>query len=275
MRSRKTLVIGVTVNLEHYENLRLEVSGEVESTHDAEDLIGYLDEVLGQLGREDQTTADRIDSYRRRVLAGSGKKPLPAAASGCYDGVCPLPADLLSEVARPASPSPAAPRKKQPASGTLPVPLSSNGADTSGNLPQGYPSPSGKITNPLPDSPGDAPGIRDHPGTEASPGTTQHASGMTSDRSGKIPSRARAPALSSPPASSTIPVPGSPVEENGSLPEKEPVLTPDTQKADEKKPILPGSRVCDLCSAPITEAERKTSQLFTSKNLCRTCMKKP
>jgi hypothetical protein len=58
------------------------------------------------------------------------------------------------------------------------------------------------------------------------------------------------------------------------LPEKEPILTPDAHQADGKMPLPPGSQVCDLCSAPITEAERKTSQLFTSKNLCRTCMKK-
>jgi hypothetical protein len=274
MRSRKTLVIGVTVNLEHYENLRLEVSGEVESMHDADDLIGYLDEVLGRLGREDLTTAGRIDSYRKRVLARADKETLPAAASGCHDGVCPLPADLLSEVVGPVSSSPATRRRTQPAPVTPPVPLSPSGGETSGGPLQGYPAPPGKPTKPLPDSPADAPGVRDQPGTEAPPGAIPRTSSRFSGISGKIPSPAGANALSSPPTLSPHPAPGTPVEGSKPLLEKEPILTPDAHKANAKGPLPPGSQACDLCSAPITEAERKTSQLFTSKNLCRTCMKK-
>jgi len=70
MGGHKTLTIGVTVNLEHYENLRVEVSGEVDSPHDAEELSGFLTTILGSFGRNDPATADRIDSYRRRVLPG-------------------------------------------------------------------------------------------------------------------------------------------------------------------------------------------------------------
>lgn len=71
MGSQKTLTIGVTVNLEHYENLRLEVSGEVDSPEDAEDLSWFLDTVLGSFGRHDPATAERVNSYRKRVLQGS------------------------------------------------------------------------------------------------------------------------------------------------------------------------------------------------------------
>jgi hypothetical protein len=71
MGGPKTLTIGVTVNLEHYENLRLEVSGEVDSPKDAEELSRFLDTILVRFGRSDPATADRIDSYRRRVLPGS------------------------------------------------------------------------------------------------------------------------------------------------------------------------------------------------------------
>jgi hypothetical protein len=274
MRSRKTLVIGVTVNLEHYENLRLEASGEVESTHDADDLIGYLDEVLGRLGREDQTTADRIDSYRRRVLARAPKEPLAASGSGCHDGVCPLPADLLSEVARSASPSPAAEQSSRPAPGTPPVSLSPAGGDAIGNTVQEQPVPPGKPIKAQPGSSGNAPGSHDQPGTEAPPGTIQRASGKASGIPGKTPSRSGAPPLSPPPAPSGVPVPGTSVERRAPFPEKVTILTPDAQQTGENNPLPPGGQVCDLCSAPITEAERKTSQLFTSKNLCRTCMKK-
>jgi hypothetical protein len=71
MGGPKTLTIGVTVNLEHYENLRLEVSGEVDSPEDAEELSRFLDTILVRFGRSDPATAERIDSYRRRVLPGS------------------------------------------------------------------------------------------------------------------------------------------------------------------------------------------------------------
>lgn len=303
MRSRKTLVIGVTVNLEHYENLRLEVSGEAESVQDADDLIGYLDEVLGRLGREDPATAERIDSYRRRVLVRAGREPVAAAASGCHDGVCPLPADLLSEVVGPASSVPSSPRRTTPVPATTPVSPSSPEGGASGNPPQGYPAPPGKaITSPADapgdspvdspadapvDAPVDAPGnsladfpggvhtVHDQSGTGAFPGTLQPASGRNPGKPGKVPSLSGAPALSSNPATSPVTVPAIHGGERGAIPEKEPGPAPEARKTDEKGPLPPGGQVCDLCSAPITEAERKTSQLFTSKNLCRTCMKKP
>ncbi len=59
------------MNLEHYENLRLEVSGEVDSPEDAEDLSWFLDTILGRFGRNDPATAERVNSYRKRVLQGS------------------------------------------------------------------------------------------------------------------------------------------------------------------------------------------------------------
>jgi len=71
MNCQKTLTIGVTVNLEHYENLRLEVSGDVNSPEDAENLSRFLDTILGCFGRNDPATAERVNSYRRRVFPGS------------------------------------------------------------------------------------------------------------------------------------------------------------------------------------------------------------
>jgi hypothetical protein len=86
MGSRKNLTIGVTVNLEHYENLRLEVTGEVGSADEARELAAFLDEVLGKFGRGDPVTAGRVDSYRARVLPGSHPSPVvPAQGSGRYD----------------------------------------------------------------------------------------------------------------------------------------------------------------------------------------------
>jgi hypothetical protein len=71
MSGQKTLTIGVTVNLEHYENLRLEVSGEVDSPEDAENLSRFLDTILGSFGKNDPATAERVNSYRRRVFPGA------------------------------------------------------------------------------------------------------------------------------------------------------------------------------------------------------------
>lgn len=61
-----TLTIGVTVNLDNYENLRLEVSG---AAADRAQLIKYLDETLGKFGLKHPATRERIDTYCKRVLA--------------------------------------------------------------------------------------------------------------------------------------------------------------------------------------------------------------
>ena len=67
MSRKREVTIGVTINLENYENLRLEVEGSVETREDADDLITY-DGMLARFGRGDPATADRVDTYRRRVL---------------------------------------------------------------------------------------------------------------------------------------------------------------------------------------------------------------
>ncbi|MCQ8894381.1 MAG: hypothetical protein NQU46_07110 [Methanolinea sp.] len=68
MDRQRTLTIGITVNLENYENLRLEVSGAVESEEDAKELALFLDRVLGMFGRSDPASRERIDGYRKRIL---------------------------------------------------------------------------------------------------------------------------------------------------------------------------------------------------------------
>lgn len=92
MGARKNLTIGVTVNLEHYENLRLELSGEVESAEDAEDLARFLNDLLGMFGQQDPATAERVNSYRRRVLPAAGKLEVPAGGQG--NGICVAPATV-------------------------------------------------------------------------------------------------------------------------------------------------------------------------------------
>jgi hypothetical protein len=80
MAGRKTFSIGITINLDNYENLRLDVSGEVEDQHDTEEFIRFLDQTLERLGRGNVNTAARVDSYRRRVFTlPEGGKEAPVA----------------------------------------------------------------------------------------------------------------------------------------------------------------------------------------------------
>ncbi len=72
MTSGKRLTIGVTVNLERYENLRVAVEGDVNTKEDADNLARYLDDVLAGFGKNDPETEKQIANYRYRVLPGRG-----------------------------------------------------------------------------------------------------------------------------------------------------------------------------------------------------------
>ena len=163
MGARKNLTIGVTVNLEHYENLRLELSGEVESGEDAENLTRFLNELLGRFGRQDPATAELVDSYRRRVFPATETQGAPA--EGTRNGIGIFPDDTA----------------------------------------------------------------KDRSGQQETPDQA-NAQSIES---------VRAPPLASPPAA----------------PEVE-TLT------------------CDICGGTVSPAEQKMSQLFTSRTLCRACLKK-
>lgn len=279
MQSRKTLVIGVTINLEHYENLRLEVSGEVESIRDAVDLAAYLDDILGGLGRQDPATADRIDSYRRRVLARDTGRTPPETAVGCHEGVCPLPADILAEVAEtPRAVSQVLPRTTgrqlvspvsapHPAEGVNDHPSATRPPLTDNSLKKRA------DTAPPPH------GISRIGGTGATGGDQEPVDGNPSiagpapGESERSASPAKAPAQATVTGARGIPPSDSRREDerpaSGSM-----SVVPPGAKEDRAATLTPGSSICELCHASITEAERKTSQLFTSKNLCRACMKR-
>ncbi len=183
MGNRRNLTVGVTVNLEHYENLRLEVSGEVENYSDADELVRFLDHLLERMGRGDPATADAVDSYRRRVFSFAPDIPAEEAPAGCHDGVCTLPAEVL----------------KDPAPGT-------SGSDETGAAA------------------GDA-----------------HA------------------AL-------TVPGPGHTAPDTaGAVPAAVPPAAPDTAAVP----------ACEECGTKVTAAQAKMSRLFTSRTLCKGCMKKP
>ena len=120
--ARKTLTIGITINLENYENLRLEVQGEIGDDGNEEGLISFLDGMLGRLGHGDQATAERVEAYRRRVLAmpGSGATaPVQAGKEETPQAGAPTPRPVSGAVSpepvsRPREPAPAEARKEVP-----------------------------------------------------------------------------------------------------------------------------------------------------------------
>ncbi|MHC1627097.1 MAG: hypothetical protein ACXQTG_04970 [Methanoculleaceae archaeon] len=74
MAGKKRFGIGITVNLDNYENIRLEAEGEVETEEDAMELISFIDGVLGEIGRGDERTRSKIESYRSRVLSSATRR---------------------------------------------------------------------------------------------------------------------------------------------------------------------------------------------------------
>jgi len=86
MPGKKSLTIGITVNLENYENLRLEVTGEVTDQREVQELAGFLDQTLTTFGRGNPATVALIDKFRARVLSpGEGAAPaVPASKPPVY-----------------------------------------------------------------------------------------------------------------------------------------------------------------------------------------------
>ncbi|MDK2916129.1 MAG: hypothetical protein PWR25_686 [Euryarchaeota archaeon] len=116
MSSKKEVTIGITINLENYENLRLEVEGDVETHEDVDDLITFLDGILARLGRGDQATAERVDAYRRRVLAARPavpEAPAPEKEAPLPERKMPIP-EKETVAPEMKAPEPAAPKEAEP-----------------------------------------------------------------------------------------------------------------------------------------------------------------
>ncbi len=190
MGGEKTLSIGITVNLENYENLRLEVSGPVKGDADAQELVRFLDALLESFGRGDLATAGRIGSYRKRVLS-----LVPEPAAECH-GEVGQPQATAAGAPEPAAQPPAM--------------------------------------------------VREAP---AMPGTTAYGSSLPES-------------CNEPPAGSVA---------AGRAP------APPAQASGVESPGGDGvaaGAVCEECGAAVKPAEQKMSRLFTSRTLCRACMKK-
>lgn len=186
MKSGKSLTIGVTVNLEHYENLRLEVSGEIECEDDATRLVQFLDDMLGRLGQDDPATRDRVESYRRRVLASGLRRDSPGVPAASKQGDIDI-------------------------------------------------------------------AMKSATGTSAGEGQNH----ILSDTGMSLPPE-------------TITSKAAHATESG-------LASPGEERVEKKKDLPPETSeeyICESCGAAISAAEKKMSQLFTNKTLCKSCMKK-
>jgi hypothetical protein len=252
MAQRRNLSIGITINLDNYENLRLEVSGEVCGDEDTEDLITYLDGILSRLGRGTPETAERVDAYRKRVLS---LPPSPLESAPLKE------APTAGEIAGQAVPAPgtslsAPPTLKITKAMTAPIILPE---DKKTSTPPSV-SP---VKEPVP-----------YPA-------------VTKEMAGKKEAIAPPPL---PEIKKAIPVPPPatgkdvlpPVKKETAVPpvsagKREPLApapSPKPVPAAAESPELPKQETfsCERCGEPITPVQRKLSRMFQNKDLCKKCL---
>jgi hypothetical protein len=259
MVQRRNLSIGITINLENYENLRLEVSGEVCGEGDEEELIVYLDSILSRLGRGTPETAERVDSYRKRVFSLPEGPGTPSAEQEARTESSPLPGQL----------------------GTEPTPS-----------PIGAPTPPAEV--PIARS-ASSPAMEKRKDIQVNPVSPVMGMNLPSTGKKETATPAGRKETSLPPASQTgkkavsaPPVPPETAEPSLSLqkesaasvaPVKKDILPPPASPATTAAPTSAGAKVpvpeefsCERCGEPITPVQRKLSRMFQNKDLCKKCL---
>ncbi|MDD1679838.1 MAG: hypothetical protein LUO93_11735 [Methanomicrobiales archaeon] len=254
MVQRRNLSLGITVNLDNYENLRLEVSGEVCTDGDAEELIAYLDSILSRLGRGTPETAEKVDSYRKRVLS----LPSPPAVSGTSGGVASMPGGIPREPAAPAPSLTATPAPAPEAAPSTPLPPEER-----------------RRVVPPPVSPVKE-AVLPSTGRKETVGKKETALPSTSPEIKKpsTPAPSPAPRKEIPlPAKKEAAVPPVPAVKKESpapvvSPKPAPVPAPAGSAALPKEEAFS----CERCGEPITPVQRKLSRMFQNKDLCKKCL---
>ncbi|HJK75689.1 MAG TPA: hypothetical protein O0X59_04715, partial [Methanocorpusculum sp.] len=96
MSERRTLTIGVAINVGNYESLRLEVSDCVQTEEEAAELAAYLNRVLDGYAQNDATTRAAIDRYRSRVLEKYVPEEEPSSSDTLDEiyGTAPVSEDI-------------------------------------------------------------------------------------------------------------------------------------------------------------------------------------
>ncbi len=266
----RSLTVGVTVNLENFENLRVEVTGEGGSPEEAARLIAFLDGVLATMGRGDRVTALKIDHYRDRLFHPAADKLTVAAR------------DLERRAAK----------STEPMAGS-PLPDTAPGAGKSGPRMTHAFARVGLAGLPPSDQGLAGTGIDESrpPAGDTSPDASPEEA-VSTDRSLDVdilrPQTPSDPLLTIGPektVSPSGPVPGVGKDISLSPHARERPQTGEEDRAVTGEPVVaqkggggpcvPASAPetgCEACGAPVTATERKMSQLFTSKTLCRRCM---
>jgi hypothetical protein len=263
MPQRRNLSIGITINLDNYENLRLEVGGEVCGEGDAEDLITYLDTILSRLGRGTPETAERVDSYRRRVLASPAT---PVSQTGAMGVISPpgetpgQPASAPAPASTVAAPAPSIPKVVSAA--TAPPSAQQSGIPSTGKesvsppaekeraTPPGSPAlmksaPSGPVALPKKEAP---PAVK----KDVLPTVAKKEPSAVVTKKETVPPVPAAGKEA--PAPVTIP----------KSPSASPAESGEAQKGE--------AFSCERCGEPITPVQRKLSRMFQNKDLCKKCL---
>ena len=250
MSERRTLTIGVAINLGNYESLRLEVSDCVQTEGEAAELAAYLNRVLDGYGQNDAATRASIDKYRARVLEKhEAETPAAPAADPLDELFGPVPVSEGMEKKEEAvisEPAPAVPVTGSVLPEADPAPVV---PVTGSVLPEADPAPVVPVTGSvLP---------------EADPAPVVPVTGSV------LPEADPAPA---------VPVTGSALPEADPAPVvpvtgSEPVPVTVAEVSPEKTMEAPVTYTCEKCGASVSKVQRDVSNLFMGKTLCKACMK--
>ena len=237
MSERRTLTIGVAINVGNYESLRLEVSDCVQTEEEAAELSAYLNRVLDGYAQNDATTRAAIDRYRSRVL----EKYVPEEG--------PSSSDTLDEIY-----------------GTAQVSENISFSDPEPSEPVSVP----EVLTPVVSGPGPVV-VVDTPAVPAPVSSVDAPSISDPVPSDPEPvAAADTPSVPEPVSFEPEPVPA---VETPSVPDPTPSESEPAAAAQAPKTSEPVTYTCEKCGAVVSKVQRDVSNLFMGKTLCKACMK--
>ena len=237
MSERRTLTIGVAINVGNYESLRLEVSDCVQTEEEAAELAAYLNRVLDGYAQNDATTRAAIDRYRSRVLEKYVPEEEPSSSDTLDEiyGTAQVSEDISFSDPEPSEPV-SAPEVLTPV-------VSEPGPVVVVDTP----------AVPAPVSAVDVPSISDPVPSEPEPVAA-----------------ADTPSVPEPVSFEPDPVPA---VETPSVPDPTPSESEPAAAAQAPKTSEPVTYTCEKCGAVVSKVQRDVSNLFMGKTLCKACMK--
>ena len=237
MSERRTLTIGVAINVGNYESLRLEVSDCVQTEEEAAELAAYLNRVLDGYAQNDATTRAAIDRYRSRVLEKYVPEEEPSSSDTLDEiyGTAQVSEDISFSEPEPSEPV-SAPEVLTPV-------VSEPGPVVVVDTP----------AVPAPVSAVDAPSISDPVPSDPEPVAA-----------------ADTPSVPDPVSFEPEPVPA---VETPSVPDPTPSESEPAAAVQAPKTSEPVTYTCEKCGAVVSKVQRDVSNLFMGKTLCKACMK--